>query len=183
MLPQSGGKSQLPLFTRGAKGCAQLARWSSTPSATQQPCCISPSVFLRPLGTKIQLCPLAVSRSCFGCSLSHLRTAAACLSRCIRHRRRSKAKPLRGSRGRYRRKGTELAQCMPQQLRPPEAGGPHPSRCSAKAQHRATFPKGKAKRCGGAPKAPSTNKHKKCLSQSRQALYFAASQPYSLFSF
>ena len=46
-----------------------------------------------------QLCPLAVSRSCFGYSLSHLRTAAACLSRCIRHRRRSKAKPLRGSRG------------------------------------------------------------------------------------
>ena len=46
-----------------------------------------------------QLCPLAVLRSCFGYSLSHLRTAAACLSRCIRHRRRSKAKPLRGSRG------------------------------------------------------------------------------------
>ena len=50
-----------------------------------------------------QLCPLAVNRSCFGCLLSHLRTAAACLSRCIRHRRRSKAKPLRGSRGGYRR--------------------------------------------------------------------------------
>ncbi len=50
-----------------------------------------------------QLCPLAVLRSCFGYSLSHLRTAAACLSRCIRHRRRSKAKPLRGSRGGYRR--------------------------------------------------------------------------------
>ena len=33
---------------------------------------------------------------------------------------------------------------VPQQLRPPLAGGPHPSRCSAKAQHRATFPKGKA---------------------------------------
>ena len=47
----------------------------------------------------IHLCPLAVSRSCFGYSLSHLRTAAACLSRCIRHRRRSKAKPLRGRRG------------------------------------------------------------------------------------
>nr|DAG78994.1 MAG TPA: hypothetical protein [Caudoviricetes sp.] len=30
------------------------------------------------------------------------------------------------------------------------AGGPHPSRCSAKAQHRATFPKGKAKRSEGA---------------------------------
>ena len=52
----------------------------------------------------IHLCPLAVLRSCFGCSLSHLRTAAACLSRCIRHRRRSKAKPLRGSRGGSRRK-------------------------------------------------------------------------------
>ena len=49
-----------------------------------------------------QLCPLAVLRSCFGYSLSHLRTAAACLSRCIRHRRRSKAKPLRGRRGRFR---------------------------------------------------------------------------------
>ena len=46
-----------------------------------------------------QLCPLAVLRSCFSCSLSHLRTAAACLSRCSRHRRRAKAKPLRGSQG------------------------------------------------------------------------------------
>ena len=50
----------------------------------------------------IHLCPLAVLRSCFGYSLSHLRTAAACLSRCIRHRRRSKTKPLRGRRGRCR---------------------------------------------------------------------------------
>ena len=50
----------------------------------------------------IHLCPLAVSRSCFGYSLSHLRTAAACLSRCIRHWRCSKAKPLRGGRGRSR---------------------------------------------------------------------------------
>ena len=50
----------------------------------------------------IHLCPLAVLRSCFGYSLSHLRTAAACLSRCIRHRRCSKAKPLRGRRGRCR---------------------------------------------------------------------------------
>ena len=50
----------------------------------------------------IHLCPLAVLRSCFGYSLSHLRTAAACLSRCIRHRRRSKAKPLRGRQGRSR---------------------------------------------------------------------------------
>ena len=30
------------------------------------------------------------------------------------------------------------------QLSPPRAGCPHPSQCSAKAQHRATFPKGKA---------------------------------------
>ena len=50
----------------------------------------------------IHLCPLAVLRSCFGYSLSHLRTAAACLSRCIRHWRRSKAKPLRGRQGRSR---------------------------------------------------------------------------------
>ena len=54
------------------------------------------------LYTPCHRCPLAVSRSCFGYSLSHLRTAAACLSRCIRHRRRSKAKPLRGRRGRSR---------------------------------------------------------------------------------
>ena len=53
-----------------------------------------------------QLCPLAVLRSCFGYSLSHLRTAAACLSRCIRHRRRSKAKPLRGRRGGALRRGS-----------------------------------------------------------------------------
>ena len=59
-----------------------------------------PQSFCALWAQKIQLCPLAVSRSCFGCSLSHLRTAAACLSRCIRHWRRSKAKPLRGSRGR-----------------------------------------------------------------------------------
>ena len=39
----------------------------------------------------------AVSRSCFGYSLSHLRTAAACLSRCIRHRRHSKANCARGA--------------------------------------------------------------------------------------
>ena len=59
----------------------------------------------------IHLCPLAVLRSCFGYSLSHLRTAAACLSRCIRHRRRSKAKPLRGRRGGYRRKATDSLLC------------------------------------------------------------------------
>ena len=182
MLPQSGSKSQLPLLARGAEGCAQLARWSSTPSATQQPCCISPSVFLRPLGTKIQLCPLAARRSCFGCSLLHLRTAAACLSRCFRHWRRLKAKPLRGSRGGYRRKGTELAQCMPQQLRPPEAGGPHPSRCSAKAQHRATFPKGKAKRrkaCAEGAIAEHPHTKIACRKCGRRLI----SQNYSLFSF
>ena len=38
-----------------------------------------------------------------------------------------------------------LPRCEPR-LSPPKAGCPHPSRCSAKAQHRATFPKGKAKR-------------------------------------
>ena len=39
---------------------------------------------------------------------------------------------------------TELQRCKPR-LSPPLAGCPHPSRCSAKAQHRATFPKGKTK--------------------------------------
>ncbi len=58
---------------------------------------------LSPLrGGKIQLGPLAVIRSRFGFAISRSRTAAACLSRCIRHWRRSKAKPLRGSRGRSR---------------------------------------------------------------------------------
>ena len=40
---------------------------------------------------------------------------------------------------------TELQRCEPR-LSSPLAGCPHPSRCSAKAQHRATFPKGKALR-------------------------------------
>ena len=92
----------------------------------------------------IHFCPLAARRSCFGYSLSHLRTAAACLSRCIRHRRRSKAKPLRGRRGRLSRKPQSFQRCVPQ-LSPPTAGCPHPSRCGA-APHRATFPKGKASR-------------------------------------
>ena len=45
-------------------------------------------------GIKALVCPFAVLRSCFGYSLSHLRTAAACLSRCILHRRRSEFLPL-----------------------------------------------------------------------------------------
>ena len=38
-------------------------------------------------------------------------------------------------------------------MKPAGAGFPHPSRCSAKAQRRATFPKGKARvsPCGGFP--------------------------------
>ena len=40
---------------------------------------------------------------------------------------------------------TELQRCEPR-LSPPTAGCPHPSRCSAKAQHRATFPKGEPRR-------------------------------------
>ena len=81
-----------------------------------------------------QLCPLAVLRSCFGYLLSHLRTAAACLSRCIRHRRRSKAKPLRGSRGGYRRKPQNCKRRVPQ-LSPLLAGCPHPSRRGAAPCH------------------------------------------------
>ena len=55
---------------------------SLLPSACSNPLCRHPPL------------PLAVNRSCFGYSLSHLRTAAACLSRCIRHRRRSEFLPL-----------------------------------------------------------------------------------------
>ena len=40
---------------------------------------------------------------------------------------------------------TELPKCEAQKLSPPTAGCPNPSRCGA-APHRATFPKGKAKR-------------------------------------
>ena len=56
----------------------------------------------------------------------------------------------------YKRKGVSFAEvtearrknlCTERepQLSPPKAGCPHPSRYGAKAQHRATFPKGKAK--------------------------------------
>ena len=89
---------------------------------------------------------------------------------------------FRGSRGGYRRKGTELAQCMPQQLRPPKAGGPHPSRCSAKAQHRATFPKGKAKRreaCAEGAIAEHPHTKIACRKCGRRLI----SRDYSLFSF
>ena len=44
---------------------------------------------------------------------------------------------------------TELQRCVPR-LSPPTAGCPHPSRRSAKAQHRATFPKGKARAAAAA---------------------------------
>ena len=49
------------------------------------------------------VCPLAARRSCFGIRLA-LADGNGLPPRCIRHRRRSKAKPLRGSRGGYRRK-------------------------------------------------------------------------------
>ena len=93
----------------------------------------------------IHLCPLAVSRSCFGYSLSHLRTAAACLSRFILHRRRSKAKPLRGRRGRSR--AVHKIAKVRTAVKPAVNGLPSSVtvRCGA-APHRATFPKGKAKR-------------------------------------
>ena len=69
---------------------------------------------LSPLrGGKIRLCPLAVIRSRFGFAISRSRTAAACLSRCFRHRRRSKAKPLRGSRGGAARRDSLLDTSVP----------------------------------------------------------------------
>ena len=46
------------------------------------------------------------------------------------------------------RRAQNLPKCVPR-LSPLLAGCPHPSRCSAKAQHRATFPKGKARAAGG----------------------------------
>ena len=49
---------------------------------------------------------------------------------------------LRGSRGGYRRRAQN---CKGSQLSPLLAGCPHPSRCGD-TPHRATFPKGKAKR-------------------------------------
>ena len=57
--------------------------------------------------------------------------------------------PQGEGKGGCRRKATELQGCEPR-LSPPTAGCPHPSRCSAKAQHRATFPKGKAKAAAAA---------------------------------
>ena len=62
----------------------------------------SPSVFCcRKAATKSSFAPSPLSARAAAFAL-HLRTAAACLSRCFRHWRRSKAKPLRGSRGRCR---------------------------------------------------------------------------------
>ena len=53
---------------------------------------------------------------------------------------------------------TEFQRCVPR-LSPPLAGCPHPSRCGAKAQHRATFPKGKARRlCRRARNLPRRGK-------------------------
>ena len=43
------------------------------------------------------------------------------------------------------RRALMLPKCEAQKLSPPTAGCPHPARCGA-APHRATFPKGKAKR-------------------------------------
>ena len=81
----------------------------------------------------IHLCPLAVLRSCFGYSLSHLRTAAACLSRCFRHWRRSKAKPLRGSRGGCRRAPQNLPQREPSGCRRFRRGAQIPAPCARRA--------------------------------------------------
>ena len=62
-----------------------------------------------------------------------MRTAAACLSRCIRHRRRSKAKPLRGRRGRYR------ATPQIQLLRQSPQNRTTPSKCVRTAHTPKTF--------------------------------------------
>ena len=59
---------------------------------------------------------------------------------------------LRGSRGGCRRRAQNLPECVPR-LSPPKAGCPHPSRCSAKAQRRATFPQGEG--YGGSAALPN----------------------------
>ena len=58
---------------------------------------------------------------------------------------RKSSSPYTGEPRRLPPQAVELPKCNPR-LSPPLAGCPHPSRCSAKAQHRATFPKGKALR-------------------------------------
>ena len=57
--------------------------------------------------------------------------------------------PLRREARRLPPHATELQRCEPR-LSPPTAGCPHPSRRSAKEQHRATFPKGKARAAAAA---------------------------------
>ena len=94
-----------------------------------------------------QLCPLAVLRLCFGYSLSHLRTAAACRLTASATGGARKPNPSEGAEA-APPQTTDLQRCAPQ-LSPPLAGCPHPSRCGA-APHRATFPKGKAKRSAAA---------------------------------
>ena len=53
-----------------------------------------------------------------------------------------------------------LTRCSAYRLSPLLAGCPHPSRCSAKAPHRATFPKGKA--MAAPPQATDFPQRKKC---------------------
>ena len=89
-------------YTGEPRSALSLLRCSSTLWCKQQARGISPSVtafssFIR--RATVAPSPLAARASAYAL---HLRTAAACLSRCIRHRRRSKAKPLRGRRGRSR---------------------------------------------------------------------------------
>ena len=67
-----------------------------------------------------------------------------------RHTERVLGSPcLQGEPRALPRRAQNLPKCVPR-LSPLLAGCPHPSRCSAKAQHRATFPKGKA-RAAAAP--------------------------------
>ena len=58
---------------------------------------------------------------------------------------RKASSPCTGEPRRLRRRALNLQKCEPQ-LSPLLAGCSHPSRCSAKAPHSATFPKGKAMR-------------------------------------
>ncbi len=106
-----------------------------------------------------QLCPLAVLRSCFGYSLSHLRTAAACLSRCIRHWRRSKAKPLRGSRGGFA--ASHRIAKVKVEVKPAEGGLPSSVTVQRKSAAPCHLPQGE-----GLAAPPQVRSSPKCKPQS-----------------
>ena len=68
-------------------------------------------------------------------------------------------------------------------IKPAGAGCPHPSRCSAKAQHRATFPKGKAERSRAAHGFNRSGEVCKSRQHIKICALFAARRTYPIVSF